>query len=111
LVYAVFEAASGFKPTDFAKIDLVKGYWQMPLEEKSRELTTFITPFGKLRFLRAPMGFISTGDSFSYRGDIALTGLPIQKVIHGMAVGVDNFKDLVRVTCELLERMPQSSKA
>ncbi|XP_059087688.1 uncharacterized protein LOC131884068 [Tigriopus californicus] len=100
------EAICGFKPRDkyFIKLDLVKGYWQMPLAKESQELTTFITPFGKYRFLRSPMGFISTGDSFSYRGDVAMSGLGIQKVIDDMAVGKELYPDLVRVTCDILER-------
>ncbi|XP_059093461.1 uncharacterized protein LOC131888587 isoform X2 [Tigriopus californicus] len=100
------EAISGFRPTDkyFVKLDLVKGYWQMPLEKKSQELTTFLTPFGKFRFLRSPMGFISTGDSSSYRGDMAMSGLDIQKVIDDIAAGQPEYQDLVHLTCEILER-------
>lgn len=46
------QAISGFKPTQnfFAKLDLVKGYWQMPLAKESQTLTTFLTPFGKFMF-------------------------------------------------------------
>ncbi|XP_059095941.1 uncharacterized protein LOC131890587 [Tigriopus californicus] len=100
------EAISGFQSTDeyFLKLDLVKGYWQMPLDPNSQELTTFITPFGKYRFLRSPMGFISTGDSFSYRGDIAMSGLNVQKVIDDMAAGAKEYPDLIRLTCNILER-------
>jgi hypothetical protein len=34
------EAISGFQSTDeyFLKLDLVKGYWQMPLDPNSQEL-------------------------------------------------------------------------
>jgi hypothetical protein len=76
----------------------------MPLEQKSQEFTTFITPFGKYRFLRSPMGFISTGDSFSYRGDVAMSGLRIHKVVDDMAGGAEHYHDLVRLACEVLER-------
>jgi hypothetical protein len=30
----------------FTKIDLSKGYWQIPMEEKTRHLTAFTTPDG-----------------------------------------------------------------
>ena len=30
----------------FSKLDSNSGFWQIPLAEKSRHLTTFITPFG-----------------------------------------------------------------
>ena len=100
------EAISSFQPSHkfFWKLDLVKGYWQMALDEDSQDLTTFITPFGKYKFLRSPMGFVSTGDSYSYRGDIAMTGLDIPKVVDDMACGSSTIQDLVRKLCQVLER-------
>ncbi|XP_059084410.1 uncharacterized protein LOC131881541 [Tigriopus californicus] len=100
------EAVSGFNKDDayFAKLDLVKGYWQMSLHPDSQHLTTFITPFGRYKFLRAPMGFISTGDSYSYRGDIAMDGLPINKVIDDMGLGRPTLPQLVSLVCDTLER-------
>ncbi|KAJ8880956.1 hypothetical protein PR048_017429 [Dryococelus australis] len=40
----------------FLKLDANSGYWQEPLEEKSRLLTTFITLFSKFCFNRLPFG-------------------------------------------------------
>ena len=40
----------------FAVFDALHGYWQIPLDEESKPLTTFITEFGRYRYLRAPMG-------------------------------------------------------
>ena len=51
----------------FSKIDAKHGYWQIPIEEKSQAFTTFITPWGRFKFLRAPMGLSSTGDEYSRR--------------------------------------------
>ena len=66
----------------FTTLDCIHGYWQIPLDEDASPLTTFITPYGRYRFLRGPMGFISTGDEFCRRGDIALNGLPnVAKVV------------------------------
>ena len=55
----------------FTKCDAKNGYWQIPIEEKSQELTTFLTPWGRFKFLRAPMGLSSTGDEYSRRGENA----------------------------------------
>ena len=30
----------------FGKIDLLQGYWQMPLSEEAQEIFTITTPFG-----------------------------------------------------------------
>jgi hypothetical protein len=40
----------------FCKLDALQGYYQVPLDEKSSYLTTFLLPSGRYQFLRAPMG-------------------------------------------------------
>ena len=39
-----------------SKLDAASGFFQILLEEKSRDYTTFLTPFGRYRFKRLPMG-------------------------------------------------------
>ena len=36
----------------FSKLDATKGFWQLRLDEESSKLCTFITPFGRFRYLR-----------------------------------------------------------
>ena len=43
----------------FSSFDALKGYHQCPLDPASQELTTFITPFGRFKYLRAPFGLSS----------------------------------------------------
>ena len=52
----------------FSTFDCKKGYWQVPLAENSKDYTTFLCSLGKFRYTRAPMGFISAGDSYNQRG-------------------------------------------
>ena len=40
----------------FTVTDAAKGYHQCPLDEESQSYTTFITPFGCFKYLRAPNG-------------------------------------------------------
>ena len=61
--------------TWFAKLDAVKGYHQIELDESSRDLTTILLPRGKYRYTRAPMGLTSSSDEFCARTDAALEGL------------------------------------
>ena len=49
------------------------------------------------------MGFISTGHSYSQRGDIAMEGLDIQKVVDNIVFGEKNYQDLMRKQLEVLE--------
>ena len=40
----------------FAALDMIQGYFQVPLDEETSNLTVFITPWGKYKYLPAPMG-------------------------------------------------------
>ena len=56
--------------------DAWNGYHSVPLRESDRSLTTFITPFGRWRYKRAPQGFLSSGDGYNRRFDAILAGFP-----------------------------------
>ena len=45
----------------------------MPLRQSDRHLTTFITPFGRWKYTRAPQGFLSSGDGYNRRFDAILS--------------------------------------
>ena len=59
----------------FAVFDCLKGYWQIELAEESKPYTTFLTEFGRFRYLRAPMGLNASGDEFCLRTDRAIADL------------------------------------
>jgi len=44
------------RSTYFTKLDASRGYWQLPLDESSQLLTTFMTPQGRFCFTRMPFG-------------------------------------------------------
>ena len=41
----------------FGVFDALKAYYQVELDEESKDLTTFLTPFGRMRYNRLPMGY------------------------------------------------------
>ena len=59
----------------FTKLDALKGYHQCSLDEDSQLLTTFITPYGRFKFLRAPYGISSISEHYNRRMDEAFAGL------------------------------------
>ena len=60
----------------FSKLDANSGFWQIPLAEKSRHLTTFLTPFGRFCFNKMPFGISSAPKHFQKRMNEILDGLP-----------------------------------
>lgn len=50
--------------TVFSSLDAESGFWQIPLEQRSQELTTFITPYGRYCFQRVPFGITSASEIF-----------------------------------------------
>ena len=51
----------------FTKLDANSGFWQIPLSDESRLLTTFITPFGRYCFNKLPFGISSAPEHFQKR--------------------------------------------
>jgi hypothetical protein len=61
--------------TVFCELDYNSGFWQIPLEESSRDFTTFIAPFGRFRFNKLPFGINSVPEHFQRRMVETLAGL------------------------------------
>ena len=60
----------------FSCIDLRSGFWQLPLEEKSRHLTAFTIPgVGQFQYTVAPMGLAGSPASFSRLMDYIMRDL------------------------------------
>lgn len=59
----------------FSKMDANSGFHQIPLEEASQRLTTFITPLGRFCYRRLPFGISSAPEYFQKRMMEVLEGL------------------------------------
>lgn len=71
----------------FSKLDAKSGFWMIQLDDKSADLCTFGTPFGRYQYLRLPYGINSASEVFHAR---------VRQLLEDLE-GVDSFVDDVIV--------------
>uniref|UniRef100_A0A3P9JCS6 ribonuclease H n=1 Tax=Oryzias latipes TaxID=8090 RepID=A0A3P9JCS6_ORYLA len=81
----------------FTSLDAASGFYQIPLHEESKILTTFITPFGRYAFRRLPFGITSAPEIFQRKMTETLANLE----------GVEIFMDDVLIHAETEEQHDQ----
>ena len=74
----------------FTRIDLGKGYWQIPVAEKDVPKTAFVTPDGTYEFIKMPFGMVNSG---------AMLARGMRKLIDDLD-DVDNYVDDIIVHTE-----------
>ena len=101
------DAIDSVRPGDnfFSVLDARNGYWQMEIDKDSQLLTTFITPEGRFKYLRAPMGLISTGDEYNRRGDQIFSGIEnMEKIVDDLLIHTKTFQEHMKCLLEILEK-------
>ena len=94
----------------FTTLDLVRGYYQMPVEETSREFTAFSTPRHHWQFKRLPFGLKNAPAAFQREMQAVLSGFSWKKVlvyIDDILIVEDSFEkhlDLVKKVLDTLNR-------
>ena len=89
----------------FTTFDALKGYHQIPLDEESQKLTTFITPHGRFKFLRAPYGISSISEHYNRRMDEAFREMQdFRKIVDDVIVFNSNRGEHVSHVRAFLQR-------
>ena len=86
----------------------MKGYHQCPLDEQSQLLTTFITPFGRFKYLRAPYGISSISEHYDRLMVEAFAGFTgFRRIVDDIVVYDSDITQHVKHVKEFLQRCPK----
>lgn len=89
----------------FTKLDAKNGYFQIPIAEEHQAYTTFITPWGRFKHVRAPMGLSSSNDEYNRRVDAVLSGIPrTSHVVDDILAHDSSYSAHLARVIEILER-------
>ena len=89
-----------------SKIDLSKGYWQIPLADSAKPITAFATELGLMQFRVLPFGLQGAPAAFSRMMRKVLAGLNnVKNYIDDIVVHHARWEDHVNGIKEVLERL------
>ncbi|XP_042866107.1 uncharacterized protein LOC122249376 [Penaeus japonicus] len=90
----------------FSKIDLSKGYWQIPVAEQDIHKTAFVTQDGHYEFLRMPFGMVNAGATLVRAIKILLEGMcGVQSYIDDIIVHSTTWEEHLQLLEELFRRI------
>lgn len=89
-----------------SKFDLRKGYWQVPLSQRAREISAFITPFGLFSYTVMSFGLRNAPATFQWLMNMVVSGLDGCAVYRGdVVVFSDTWEDHVHSIRKLFDQL------
>ena len=90
----------------FTKIDLSKGYWQIPVEEEDIPKTAFVTPDASYEFVRMPFGMKNSGATLVRGLREILSGMEhVENYVDDLIVYTKDWDTHLQVLDELFRRL------
>ena len=88
----------------FTVLDVLKGYHQCPLDQESQPLTTFITPFGRFKYLRAPYSISSISEHYNRHMTESFAGLSgFRRIVDDIVIYDSNATDYLTYVKQFLQ--------
>ena len=98
------------KSNYFSKIDLSKGYWQIPVAEENVKKTAFVTSDGNYEFIRMPFGMKNSGATLVRGLRMLISDLEnVDSYIDDLIVYTEDWDTHIRVLDELMNRLQQAN--
>ena len=100
----LFQKLSGDKY--FTKLDLSKGYWQIPVKKEDIHKTAFVTPDGHYEFIKMPFGMVNSGATL-VRGMRRLLGdlKGVDSYIDDILIHSESWEGHVRLLTTVFDRL------
>ncbi|XP_064651627.1 uncharacterized protein LOC135502607 [Lineus longissimus] len=103
-VESIFAKLAGCKY--ISKFDLSKGYWQVPLTEQAKEVSSFSVPFGHFRFKVMPFGMVNAPATFNRLMRVVLKGAEsADNFMDDVMLGTIPWSEHLRAIVDLLTRL------
>ena len=84
-------------------LDAWNGYHSCLLDEESRPLTCFISPWGRYQYRKLPQGFLASGDAYTDRYDSIIKDVEDKtKIVDDTILWKSNIQDSFFQTCRYL---------
>lgn len=91
------------------KLDLLKGYYQIPLTQEAQQISAFITPFGLFQYLVAPFGMRNCPATFQRAMNQLTQGLVgVSVYIDDILLFSNSWDEHVSQLAELLRRLQEA---
>ena len=90
-------------------LDAWNGYHSVYLDPSCRDLTTFITPWGRYRYKTAPQGYLAAGDAYTERFDRIITDIPNKtKCVDDTVLWSNTVEECFFATCRFITKCSQN---
>lgn len=89
-----------------SKFDMLKGYWQIPLTSRAKDISSFVTPDGLFRYLVTPFGMKNSGCTFQRFMNQIVTGLMNTKVyVDDVIIYTETWEEHIQAIRALFDRL------
>ena len=96
----------------FSKLDMTKGYWQIPMRDSDKDKTAFLAPSGQYRFKYMPFGLVTAGAQFTKMMRSVLRDIPhVVHYIDDVLIHTQTWEEHVETLRKVLERLREVNLA